>query len=133
MSADKTVMVGTRVTTNIKQRIKALAEKMGITPSRIIGNAIAAYLGDEVAPSPVDRLHDLEQIVFALNDRISKLSQPKSSRENALQDAAKEIPVQCPDCGSGSTRKEGQGKLRKDGTRSQRVLCRDCGKLSAIG
>lgn len=59
-------MVGTRVTTNIEQQIKRLAEKMGTTPSRIIGNAIAAYLGDTPSPSLADRVAELERTVSAL-------------------------------------------------------------------
>ncbi|WP_415354652.1 hypothetical protein [Leptolyngbya sp. FACHB-1624] len=139
----QTVMVGTRVSPDTEQRIKQLAEQMGITPARLIGNAIAQYLGDDVAPSPVDRLSELEQTVSALNRRISGLSQLKKSPENRLQDTSKEsrvsldvsdsVKADCPKCQSDRTRREGRGKVRTNGTRSQRFLCRDCGNLFAIG
>ncbi|MBN8563424.1 MAG: hypothetical protein J0L70_23080 [Leptolyngbya sp. UWPOB_LEPTO1] len=137
MSQEKTVMVGTRVSTNIEQRIKQLAEKMGITPARLIGNAIALYLGDEVAPSPVDQLSELEQTVSALNRRISNLAQPLEIDEQLtalkreLADMRSRIdkisaPVirpRCPECNWHQPRKNG---TRSDG--SQQWICNRCGR-----
>ncbi|MBD1847017.1 CopG family transcriptional regulator [Cyanobacteria bacterium FACHB-63] len=39
----------------------------------------------------------------------------------------------CPKCSSDRTRFEGKGKLRRDGTRSQRIMCLDCKQTSSFG
>ncbi|MBN8563546.1 MAG: hypothetical protein J0L70_23690 [Leptolyngbya sp. UWPOB_LEPTO1] len=56
--------------------------------------------------------------------------QPTDSQEEISQ---KVISLDCPKCGSGQTIRSGKGKPRKDGTRLQRILCKDCGRTSLIG
>jgi hypothetical protein len=82
MSKEKTVMVGTRVSTNIDQLIKRRAEEMGTSPARIIATAIAEYL--EVDIASVDRLSKLEQIVADLARRVARL-QPEQPITSATQ------------------------------------------------
>lgn len=76
---EKTVMVGTRVTTDIEQRLRQESVKTGLTTSRIIANAIAKYFGDEITPSPSERLHELETIVARLNGKISSMTQTEAT------------------------------------------------------
>ncbi|MBD1858588.1 MULTISPECIES: hypothetical protein [Leptolyngbya] len=56
-------------------------------------------------------------------------SQPTDSQEEISQ---RVISLTCPKCGSGQPIRAGKGRPRKDGTRSQRVLCKDCGRASLI-
>lgn len=39
----------------------------------------------------------------------------------------------CPKCGSTHTDRWGRGKLRKDGTKGQKIMCHDCKQTSMIG
>lgn len=38
----------------------------------------------------------------------------------------------CPKCLSSNLELKGHSKMRKDGTRSQRILCNSCGKNSTV-
>jgi len=74
----------------------------------------------------IQRMKEYRQIKLAkqaLNGQ-NEQSEPESQTPEALQ---------CPKCLSYNVSQYGYSKVRKDGTRSQRILCKACHKTSTNG
>lgn len=96
----------------------------------------------------IESLEFLKQVAIATKKPIGSLERTDLEKcvdlpfENRLEDASKDISLRlhiadgikpnCPNCQSDRTRREGLGKLKKNGERSQRYKCRDCDKTFSI-
>lgn len=140
-------------------RINELAEAQRLSKSDILKAAIAAYLGiatgddEPTALSRIlERLDRLEAQFTELtaNKQNSSIGQIEANQRIIAKNRVKDETLagaestaftgdsrrgkspDCPKCGSGATRWEGYGKVRRDGTRLPRIRCRDCDKVSTI-
>ena len=156
----ETTMIGFRIPNDLLEKIDALKtdEK---TRTDVIVELLESALGIDSRgddyQSLIERLAEVEQ---TLNERIAAVEQTveqlKSDRIAVPQVSAKQVksdriavdpsPAKqvksdrltgepsppCPHCQSDATRWEGFGKLRADGTRSRRIKCRACGRVTVV-
>ncbi len=119
-------------------------DRRGTTSSSAIVQFVEWFsIGGEVPAA--EKSSPLNDRISAIEHQIGEILQTlsKTSSQNRLQRASKESSVRldvqdgdkplCPVCESSAIRREGRGKLRRDGSRSQRYFCRDCSKLWTIG
>lgn len=152
--------IGCKISKEWLEQLDEIARSSGSTRSDIVKQAIGQFLG-ESSQAKQDgltaltiRLERLEKIVSQLeslpNKRLNVVNQTDrlegsekisnkgtnaqpDSQTLTRDDSQRGEPPLCLKCGSAHTRFEGRGKKRKDGSRSQRIFCLDCRKISSIG
>jgi hypothetical protein len=149
-----TPVTGIRIPSDLLEKIdkRAIAGK---TRTDIVIELLRAGLALEQSEQRIEvdrftvldrRITELEALVKQLLDeRKTIVEQPsKNALESASADEAVGAIVTkaaiatgdeviCPKCGSGNTAHWGRGKVRKNGTRANKLMCHTCGKTTMIG
>lgn len=141
-----TQQIGVRLPNELVERLDARAKEKGVTRTDIITELLESGLGvkhvkDDRLSLLESKLNEIELSLEALssalpkpkNDRFSVVRSLPPPRENGLErtrndSTASDAPA-CPKCPHKPMRREGRGKRRKDGTRSQRWKCKECGAM----
>ena len=127
-------LVSTKISADWVDRLEEYTKLTGLTQSALVRKAIGQYLGLETV-DPVDPVDPLRSEIEAIKARLSTLERLTRLTMVDLVDpiavtttAPIARPHKCPRCGSVQYRLNGQGQLRADGTRGQRLKCVACDK-----
>lgn len=145
------ILASTKIPPELSDRLKKFTESTGLNQSATIRRAIEQFL-DSAESTGLPELANTEgsfkpaklvERVDAVDDRLTDIEARLGALEaggkgKALPSPSTPIAAPilghaCPSCGSRAIDRRGWGKLRVDGSKAQRLQCRDCGRAFSIG
>lgn len=145
------ILASTKIPPELSDRLKKFTESTGLNQSATIRRAIDQFL-DSAESTGLPELTTVEggfkpaklvERVDAVDDRLTDIEarlgalEAKAEQERTAMPsppiAAPILSHTCPSCGSPNIEKRGWGKLRADGSKAQRLQCRDCRRAFSAG